>query len=178
MSPLPTIVSWNDLIRGDQTVDVGSLSCEAPRRGLQRSLPLTRSREVAKPVVLQPRMSYFMRNGAEQLVVRNRVIQQDDPTVLGLSLDVGGDARRKRHAKRSTADGAVDATVPRESLNGGRERLQDDFDAGQKTHTLASVEGIDRVVDVCVFRRHHRILRRNLDVTHQRVLASCGSGRA
>jgi len=26
LSPLPTIVSWNDLIRGDQTVDVGSLS--------------------------------------------------------------------------------------------------------------------------------------------------------
>ena len=25
-APLPTIVSWNDLIRGDQTVDVGSLS--------------------------------------------------------------------------------------------------------------------------------------------------------
>jgi glutamyl-tRNA synthetase len=26
LTPLPTIVSWNDLIRGDQTVDVGSLS--------------------------------------------------------------------------------------------------------------------------------------------------------
>ena len=26
LAPLPTIVSWNDLIRGDQTVDVGSLS--------------------------------------------------------------------------------------------------------------------------------------------------------
>lgn len=26
LSPLPTIVSWNDLIRGDQTVDLGSLS--------------------------------------------------------------------------------------------------------------------------------------------------------
>ena len=26
LQPLPTIVSWNDLIRGDQTVDVGSLS--------------------------------------------------------------------------------------------------------------------------------------------------------
>ena len=26
LDPLPTIVSWNDLIRGDQTVDVGSLS--------------------------------------------------------------------------------------------------------------------------------------------------------
>ena len=26
LEPLPTIVSWNDLIRGDQTVDVGSLS--------------------------------------------------------------------------------------------------------------------------------------------------------
>lgn len=26
LKPLPTIVSWNDLIRGDQTVDVGSLS--------------------------------------------------------------------------------------------------------------------------------------------------------
>ncbi|HUJ36254.1 MAG TPA: glutamate--tRNA ligase [Hyphomicrobium sp.] len=26
LNPLPTIVSWNDLIRGDQTVDVGSLS--------------------------------------------------------------------------------------------------------------------------------------------------------
>lgn len=26
LSPLPTIVSWNDLIRGDQTVDIGSLS--------------------------------------------------------------------------------------------------------------------------------------------------------
>jgi glutamyl-tRNA synthetase len=26
LSPLPTIVSWNDLIHGDQTVDVGSLS--------------------------------------------------------------------------------------------------------------------------------------------------------
>jgi glutamyl-tRNA synthetase len=26
LAPLPTIVSWNDLIRGDQTVDIGSLS--------------------------------------------------------------------------------------------------------------------------------------------------------
>lgn len=26
LTPLPTIVSWNDLIRGDQTVDIGSLS--------------------------------------------------------------------------------------------------------------------------------------------------------
>jgi glutamyl-tRNA synthetase len=26
LDPLPTIISWNDLIRGDQTVDVGSLS--------------------------------------------------------------------------------------------------------------------------------------------------------
>jgi glutamyl-tRNA synthetase len=26
LKPLPTIVSWNDLVRGDQTVDVGSLS--------------------------------------------------------------------------------------------------------------------------------------------------------
>jgi glutamyl-tRNA synthetase len=26
LKPLPTIVSWNDLIRGDQTVDIGSLS--------------------------------------------------------------------------------------------------------------------------------------------------------
>lgn len=26
LEPLPTIVSWNDLVRGDQTVDVGSLS--------------------------------------------------------------------------------------------------------------------------------------------------------
>ena len=26
LTPLPTIVSWNDLVRGDQTVDVGSLS--------------------------------------------------------------------------------------------------------------------------------------------------------
>ncbi len=26
LEPLPTIVSWNDLIRGDQTVDIGSLS--------------------------------------------------------------------------------------------------------------------------------------------------------
>jgi len=26
LNPLPTIVSWNDLIRGDQTVDIGSLS--------------------------------------------------------------------------------------------------------------------------------------------------------
>lgn len=26
LAPLPTIVSWNDMIRGDQTVDVGSLS--------------------------------------------------------------------------------------------------------------------------------------------------------
>ncbi len=26
LAPLPTIVSWNDLIRGDQTVDLGSLS--------------------------------------------------------------------------------------------------------------------------------------------------------
>lgn len=26
MAPLPTIVSWNDLVRGDQTVDVGSVS--------------------------------------------------------------------------------------------------------------------------------------------------------
>jgi glutamyl-tRNA synthetase len=26
LAPLPTIVSWNDLVRGDQTVDVGSLS--------------------------------------------------------------------------------------------------------------------------------------------------------
>src|SRR5690606_19782132 len=26
LAPLPTIVSWNDHIRGDQTVDVGSLS--------------------------------------------------------------------------------------------------------------------------------------------------------
>jgi glutamyl-tRNA synthetase len=26
VTPLPTIVSWNDLIRGDQTVDIGSLS--------------------------------------------------------------------------------------------------------------------------------------------------------
>ncbi|HRN87315.1 glutamate--tRNA ligase [Hyphomicrobium sp.] len=26
LSPLPTIVSWNDMIRGDQTVDIGSLS--------------------------------------------------------------------------------------------------------------------------------------------------------
>ncbi|WP_295558969.1 glutamate--tRNA ligase [uncultured Hyphomicrobium sp.] len=26
LAPLPTIVSWNDLVRGDQTVDIGSLS--------------------------------------------------------------------------------------------------------------------------------------------------------
>jgi glutamyl-tRNA synthetase len=33
LAPLPTIVSWNDLIRGDQTVDVGSLSDPVVIRG-------------------------------------------------------------------------------------------------------------------------------------------------
>lgn len=33
LQPLPTIVSWNDLIRGDQTVDVGSLSDPVLIRG-------------------------------------------------------------------------------------------------------------------------------------------------
>ncbi|HRO50935.1 MAG TPA: glutamate--tRNA ligase [Hyphomicrobium sp.] len=33
LSPLPTIVSWNDLIRGDQTVDLGSLSDPVLIRG-------------------------------------------------------------------------------------------------------------------------------------------------
>ena len=33
LAPLPTIVSWNDLIRGDQTVDLGSLSDPVLIRG-------------------------------------------------------------------------------------------------------------------------------------------------